>query len=246
MTDRLAPTDAPAHQVADLLLTGDLLTAVSHELRTPLASILGYAEILAEDSDHPPAVARMLDAIRRNAARQARVLDNLTLLADLDRGDIPRCQEPVDLAELLADLPAAVAEGGAELGQRLRVTVAPGLPAVPGHAGCLRRALAELALHAIETAPAGDPLQVTAGTEAGGDLVVTIAPATPADTASDPADDPAPAVRLGLALADRIITQHGGRVRHPAGAATTVRLPTTGPHRPTGAQPARSDPSDSQ
>jgi len=47
------------------------LASASHDLRTPLTSIIGYVELLADDQDGPvpPAQARMLDGIDRNARR---------------------------------------------------------------------------------------------------------------------------------------------------------------------------------
>src|SRR5260370_12910578 len=106
------PSRHPASRDRRLHLPPDLFADLAHELRTPLATVLGYAEILdADRAALEPAAARMVRAILRGAGRQARGLDSLTALADLDNGDIPARRQPVDLAALLAQLPAPPGEG---------------------------------------------------------------------------------------------------------------------------------------
>jgi two-component system, OmpR family, phosphate regulon sensor histidine kinase PhoR len=202
-------------------LPADLLTELSHELRTPLASIVGYAEILTgEDGITDPATAKMLRVVRRNATRLTRVVDNLCTLADLDRGDIPRGHEPVDLAALLARLPSVLAD---EIDQRrvvLRIRGPGTLPVVTGDATDLLQAVVELTLHAVDTSEPGETIKV-GGAAGAGEVIVTIVAR----------DAGAPAVagrRLGLPVAYGIIAAHGGRVRVAAtlaGTRTTVHLP---------------------
>jgi two-component system OmpR family sensor kinase len=76
----------------------------SHELRTPLTSIRGYAELLrrggfADDAGRRKALVR----IEQEATRMGGLVEDLLLLAELDRGR-PLKQEPVDLHQLCLDV----------------------------------------------------------------------------------------------------------------------------------------------
>ena len=77
------------------------LADASHELRTPLTSILGYAELFDLGlRDRPEELARSLHHIKDEASRMGTLVEDLFLLAQLDR-ERPLRIEPVDLAELV-------------------------------------------------------------------------------------------------------------------------------------------------
>ena len=77
------------------------LADASHELRTPLTSILGYAELFDLGvRDRPDELARSLHHIKDEASRMGTLVDDLFLLAQLDR-ERPLRSEPVDLTEVV-------------------------------------------------------------------------------------------------------------------------------------------------
>jgi len=64
----------------------EFVASVSHELRTPLTSVVSFTDLLLDDEaldDHPRA---MLEAVRRNAERLTLQVQDLLLVAQLDRG----------------------------------------------------------------------------------------------------------------------------------------------------------------
>jgi two-component system OmpR family sensor kinase len=76
----------------------------SHELRTPLTSIRGYAELLrrggfADETGQRKALTR----IEEEATRMGGLVEDLLLLAELDRGR-PLRAEPVDLHQVCVDV----------------------------------------------------------------------------------------------------------------------------------------------
>jgi two-component system OmpR family sensor kinase len=76
----------------------------SHELRTPLTSIRGYAELLRRGGFSDEAGRRRaLLRIEDEATRMGGLVEDLLLLAELDRGR-PLRAEPVDLGRLCADV----------------------------------------------------------------------------------------------------------------------------------------------
>ncbi|MGP0021673.1 MAG: ATP-binding protein [Candidatus Sulfotelmatobacter sp.] len=82
----------------------DFIANVSHELRTPLTSIQGYSETLLDLSDENSSPNReFLEIIRKNAARMARLTEDLLTLARVESGETRFETEHVPPIELLHD-----------------------------------------------------------------------------------------------------------------------------------------------
>lgn len=73
----------------------DFLSIVSHELRTPLSAVLGWATMLRGHALDETRRQAAIDAIHRNATRQARLIDEL-----LDVSRIVAGRAPLDLQEI--------------------------------------------------------------------------------------------------------------------------------------------------
>ncbi|GAB3580873.1 sensor histidine kinase [Calidifontibacter terrae] len=83
----------------------DFAADASHELRTPLAVARSHAELLQEymsSTQLPDQVHRSLQRISDETGRMAAIVNDLLLLARLDR-ESPERREPVDLTRLLLD-----------------------------------------------------------------------------------------------------------------------------------------------
>jgi len=82
----------------------DFIANVSHELRTPLTSIQGYSETLLDSgSDNSGPNREFLEIIRKNAARMARLTEDLLTLARVESGETRFDTEPVPPIELVHD-----------------------------------------------------------------------------------------------------------------------------------------------
>jgi two-component system phosphate regulon sensor histidine kinase PhoR len=82
----------------------DFIANVSHELRTPLTSIQGYSETLLDlSSENNDPSREFLEIIRKNAARMARLTEDLLTLARVESGETRFDPEPVPPIELLHD-----------------------------------------------------------------------------------------------------------------------------------------------
>ncbi len=82
----------------------DFIANVSHELRTPLTSIQGYSETLLDlSSENNDSNREFLEIIRKNAARMARLTEDLLTLARVESGETRFDPEPVPPIELLHD-----------------------------------------------------------------------------------------------------------------------------------------------
>ncbi|MEU6247946.1 HAMP domain-containing sensor histidine kinase [Glycomyces sp. NPDC047010] len=80
------------------------LADASHELRSPLTSIRGFAQLYRRGGTPPgPVLDEAMGRIEAESRRMGRLLDDLMLLAVLDR-DRPLRQGPVDLLGLCAEV----------------------------------------------------------------------------------------------------------------------------------------------
>ena len=122
---------------------------VSHDLRTPLTSILGYLQLL-EDETLPLAQRReYLEVITGRAKVLQSLITSFYDLSRLEAGEYPIVRERVDLREVIGELLAAFYD---ELETKFEVTVdlPTDLPAVWGDRAALTRVYSNLIRNALE------------------------------------------------------------------------------------------------
>jgi PAS domain S-box-containing protein len=92
---------------------------VSHEFRTPLMLMLGPLEEALGDPDLPPKQRERLDIAQRNSLRLLKLVNILLDFSRIEAGRMQAAFEPLDLAQLTADLASvfrsAVEKAGLEL-----------------------------------------------------------------------------------------------------------------------------------
>lgn len=148
----------------------DFVANASHELRTPLATILGFIETLqGPASDDPPARARFLDIMQREAARMARLIDDLLSLSRIELDKHVRPQSVIELPPLFADVQRTLAMRLEADGRSIESDVDPGLPPVLGDRDQLLQVLHNLLSNALKYGRTGTPIRLHARTE--GDAV---------------------------------------------------------------------------
>ncbi len=195
----------------------------SHQLRTPLTGLrLGLEMALDRpDEDLRPAVSSAIE----HADRLERTVDDLL---DLAR-DLPRRDEPLDVAAVLAQLRSERLPELSGAGRALLVAVDPDVPETSGSAVAVRQILQVLldnaALHG------GGQITVTARS-AGGALAIDVADEGPGTTRSESelfARRTGHAVGhgIGLALARSLAEAEGGRLNltRPVPPVFTLLLP---------------------
>jgi two-component system OmpR family sensor kinase len=227
------------------------LADASHELRTPLTSIRGYAEIFDRGaSDRPEDLATSMRHIRSEANRMSELVDDLLLLARLDR-ERPLAHERVALVVVVSEAVDAARVKAPD--RQVSFTPGPGV-VVTGDANRLRQVIDNLLANAIAHTAAGTAIEVAVRAE-GPDAVLTV---TDHGSGIDPVDlphifepfhraDPSRAratggVGLGLAIVSAIATSHGGSVGVDSvpgsGATFWVRIPLVGAEPPVELPPA--------
>ncbi|WP_184788403.1 sensor histidine kinase [Phytomonospora endophytica] len=142
------------------------LADASHELRTPLTSIKGFAELYRRGGAPPgPILDDTIGRIEDESARMSLLVDDLMLLASLDR-QRPLDRRPVDLLAVAADTvrDAHVRAPGRPIaleplrGQDILEPVT-----VPGDEPRLRQVLANLVANALRHTPPGASITIRLG-----------------------------------------------------------------------------------
>ena len=93
--------DVSATRSAERMRT-DFVANASHELRTPLATVIGYAETLAEEGDIDPALRQRFGAtIGSEARRMLRLIEELMVLSRIEADRYRAPSEQVDLGAIV-------------------------------------------------------------------------------------------------------------------------------------------------
>ncbi|RPI57187.1 MAG: PAS domain S-box protein [Acidobacteria bacterium] len=93
-------------------LKGEFVANMSHELRTPLNSIIGFAELMADErlGPIPPRYGEFATLIQKSAQHLLQLINDILDLAKVESGRIDFKPEPVDLESLVNDV-VSIASG---------------------------------------------------------------------------------------------------------------------------------------
>ncbi len=239
-------------QSEKLSAIGQLIAGVAHELNNPLASVLGFADFLAESPDVPPALAEPLKVIQQEAQRAAGIVKNLLTFARRQEGDRRRFR----IETILERTAALLKNQMMAMHVELALDAEPDLPELEGSPNQLQQVVVNLVNNAAQAiATTGRDGRVTmrarrlggattTGGRAGGaaGMAVDISddgPGVPAEI-HDRIFEPffttkreGEGTGLGLSICLGIVKEHGGRLTlrsDPAagGATFTIELPAAG------------------
>lgn len=140
----------------------DFVANASHELRTPLATIMGYAETLADEPDIETELrTRFGGVIREEAKRMLRIVEDLMSLSRIEAERFVAPTETVNLA----DLASSAAQNGRRIGQdkavQIELDADPDLSPVLGDPGQLTQLLDNLVVNAIRYGCVGEDCSVS-------------------------------------------------------------------------------------
>ncbi len=195
--------------------------SVSHDLRAPLRAMDGFSQILLDD--YGPALddegRRQLGRVRAGAQRMGRLVDDLLRLSRIARAEL--CREDVSLSALAEEIGAEL--HSAEPSRSVELTVEPGLT-VRADRNLLRILLENLLRNAFKFSSRKDRARVWVGREAeGGGAVYFVRDdgagfdmrhASGLFKAFSRLHAPGEfeGTGIGLAIVERIVRRHGGRV----------------------------------
>jgi two-component system phosphate regulon sensor histidine kinase PhoR len=148
-------------------LRADFVANASHELRTPLAVLLGLIETLTGPAaDDAQAQREFLAIMQQQASRMARLVDDLLSLSKIELTEHAAPTRRVQLAAVVGPIARALDLRAAERGMTIALSVAAGLPDVPGEPDELAQVVQNLIDNAIKYGRAGTAITVTVGPSA--------------------------------------------------------------------------------
>ena len=141
-------------------MRADFVSNVSHELRSPLATLIGFIETLrGPAADDPDARTRFLEIMDAEAARMARLVDDLLSLARVESREHIQPETALELPPLLKGVAEALT---ARSHVPVSLDIAAGLPSVLGDRDELTQVFENLLDNAIKYGGDGVRLEAAA------------------------------------------------------------------------------------
>ncbi len=213
------------------------LSVGSRELATELNTIIGFSRLILKEADGPLTDMQRADvvAIYKSGFKLMGLIDNVLTLSELESGALQPERRPVELAALLDGVLAAARQRLVDMPVEWRGE-GP-LPPVVGDAALLRQAILSLVLSAAEQVMQGRVFLCTAAVDDGGMAAVmyvgggdmSAEEALLRATTTPEANGGLEKTGVGLALARRIVSLHGGQMWFlfdaEQGWSSVVKLP---------------------
>lgn len=221
ITDLLAALDM-AEKAS--LAKSEFVANISHELRTPLQSILGFSELGMARGRQDERLASMFSDIHASGNRMLTLVNDLLDLAKIENTVGPFEFERHDVCDLIQEVAAELwlQMERKHLALELRLGSRPLMARIdPSRfAQVVRNVLA----NAVKFSPEGQPIRVSTDLSDGSSVHITVhnqGPGIPAEeleavfqafVQSSQTRDGSGGTGLGLTIAQKIMSAHGGRI----------------------------------
>jgi signal transduction histidine kinase/CheY-like chemotaxis protein len=239
MSERIASANVELARAS--AAKSDFLAAMSHELRTPLNAIIGFSELLLT----PPAplgeaaVGEYAGHIHGAGLHLLELINDILDLSRVEAGRLELRHEQIDVALLLAETLGTVRPLAEAKGLALEAELPPSLMAEVD-AARLRQVAYNLLSNAIKFTPVEGRVRVTLSVDQD-TLCLSVSDTGPGIAAEDQqrifaafeqlAPDSAQGTGLGLALTQRLVEAHGGRIELTSVAGEGSRFDVSIPLR---------------
>ncbi|MBW3637323.1 MAG: response regulator [Armatimonadetes bacterium] len=226
----------------------EFLAVLSHELRSPLTAILGWSQIIQGDDMDRQTLAHGLSVIERNAATQARLIEDLLEVSSIITGRLKLQMAPVALAQVVQNGVNSLAPVWERKGIEVEFSNRVTSDRMLGDEPRLQQIVWNLISNAIKFTPRGGRIEVTLEAE-GPQFVLGVKDSgegispefmpflfdrfRQADSTSTRRHG---GLGLGLAIVRHLAEMHGGTVQACSdgighGATFSVRLPQLPPSK---------------
>ena len=218
-------------------MKNDFISSVSHELRTPLTAIKGWAETLMDDSVDRETTKKGIGVIIKQSDRLSRMVEELLDFSRLQSGRLKLSLTKIDLVAELSDAVLMFTERARQEGIALNYDEPMDILPIMGDSNRLRQVFVNILDNALKYSDAGDSVTVTVQ-HSENNAIIQIR-----DTGIGIASEDLPKVKtrfykanatrrgsgIGLAVADEIVSMHGGNLsldsQEGEGTTVTISLP---------------------
>jgi signal transduction histidine kinase len=209
----------------------ELLVGIVQEFRTPITSVIGYLELLINESVGilGEMQRRFLQRIHTNVMRLSAMIEDLIKLTMLDTGQYKLVREPVNVIEMIEDAITDAANQLREKSLTVNLDIDDELPLVHADRGSMANIIGQLLTNAYLASPPRSEITITAHRlpESNGSerLIVSvedrgggIAPEDRARVfarryrAENPLVPGLGDTGIGLAIAKALVEAHGGEI----------------------------------
>jgi signal transduction histidine kinase len=143
-------------------LKSEFLANVSHELRTPLNSILGFAELLKDQSPSDSKSIRYLQNILSSGHHLLNLINGLLDLAKIEAGKMDVRSEPLSLSDMFEGLISLLKPLSEARQLTIVPSIAPDIPILHTDPAKLQQVLYNFLSNAIKFSPAGERIDLRA------------------------------------------------------------------------------------
>lgn len=234
--------DIVNHMASELELSeqmkNDFISSVSHELRTPLTAIKGWAETVGSMPDDSETIAKGMRVITSESERLSRMVEDLLDFSRMQNGRFSLNKNTMDILAELGDAVLIYTEKAKREGIEVIYDEPDMLPFVYGDRNRLRQVFVNIIDNAIKYSDKGGVVSVQATMSDARHIEVDVS-----DTGCGISPQDLPKVKtkfykanhtrrgsgIGLAVADEIVTLHGGKLEifseQGVGTTVTITLP---------------------
>ena len=219
-------------------MKNEFISSVSHELRTPLTAIKGWAETINNERD-PVITGKGIRVITNETERLSRMVEELLDFSRMQSGHFTLQQDTMDILAELGDAVLIYAEKARSENVTIIYEEPEMLPFVNGDKNRIRQVFINIIDNAIKYSNIGGVVRIFASETENGDISVIVedngcgikkADLPKIKTKFYKANHTKKGSGIGLAVADEIITMHGGTLtvdsEEGKGTKVTITIPT--------------------
>lgn len=234
--------DIVNHMASELELAdqmkNEFISSVSHELRTPLTAIKGWAETVESMPDDSETISKGMRVISGETERLSRMVEDLLDFSRMQNGKFSLNKNTMDILAELGDAVLIYTEKARNEGIDIIYDEPDMLPFVYGDRNRLRQVFVNIIDNAIKYSDKGGVVSIQATMSDPTHIEVDVS-----DTGCGISPQDLPRVKtkfykanhtrrgsgIGLAVADEIVTLHGGKLEifseQGVGTTVTITLP---------------------
>ena len=218
-------------------MKNEFISSVSHELRTPLTAIKGWGETVLSSIDDPTITKKGIDVIISESERLSVIVEDLLDFSRMQSGNLKYNMVPCDIVAEVSEAVMTLTDTARKQGVFLEYTEPEVMPTVVADPGRMQQVFVNIISNSLKYTSKGGHILVDVKEEIGYVLIMVSdngrgIPEADLDKVKQKFYKAEGSVRgsgIGLALADEIVKNHGGRLEISSteniGTTVSIMLP---------------------